>query len=213
MEEQILDNLEEESTGFFKEYETLSDLEIFKQIWFSPRKVLGFIHQQNYDRYILLLLLLYSIVTVTTYLVAGTLSNFIAPILTIPAVLACIGLYAGFFELSAILIGFTGKLLDGKGSTRSLFRILVFGSIPTLLPIGPIIIYTIPTTFYINDLVETILAIIIYIPVIWMLINYVIGISIVQQFSTKRALLNYILSALVLVIIMILLGISTSLMF
>ena len=184
---------------------TLTDKEIFTDIWLSPRKVFKFINEQQYDRYVYLLLALAGISNAFDRAVNKDLGDkmslwgIILLCIVVGGLLGWISYY-----IYAGLISWTGKWLKGEGDSSSILRIPIIVALIFLVPqIG---IYgkeifksdgditsagLIPNViFYGTMILEFVLA-------IWTIVLCVVAVAEVQKFSIAKSILNLILPVLV----------------
>jgi len=191
----------------------LSEKEIFRKIWMSPRKVFKFINDSNYNELTTVLLIFGGI--------ASTLNNAsgrnIGDHVPLWAVLiACVfgGAIFGWisFYIYAALLSWTGKWLKGVGNTTSLLRMMSCAIIPSLIII---LLFILRIILYGNEVFQSnfdiygkgTLTIMVYaftafVEVaigIWTLVILVIGISEVQKLSIWKSILNMILPVIVLI--------------
>ena len=190
---------------------TLTDKEIFTDIWLSPRKVFKFINEQQYDRYVYLLLALAGISNAFDRAVNKDLGDkmslwgIILLCIVVGGLLGWISYY-----IYAGLISWTGKWLKGEGDSSSILRILSYALIPIIVAliflVPQIGIYgkeifksdgditsagLIPNViFYGTMILEFVLA-------IWTIVLCVVAVAEVQKFSIAKSILNLILPVLV----------------
>ena len=190
---------------------TLTDKEIFTDIWLSPRKVFKFINEQQYDRYVYLLLALAGISNAFDRAVNKDLGDkmslwgIIMLCIVVGGLLGWISYY-----IYAGLISWTGKWLKGEGDSSSILRILSYALIPIIVAliflVPQIGIYgkeifksdgditsagLIPNViFYGTMILEFVLA-------IWTIVLCVVAVAEVQKFSIAKSILNLILPVLV----------------
>ena len=112
----------------------LSDKEIFTKIWMSPRQVFKFINQNGYTKFSTILLILGGI---TGALNSASTRNMgdIMPLWSVLIVCLIGGGVFGwlYFYIYAVLLSWTGKWMKGTGTTKSLFRMISYALIPSLL--------------------------------------------------------------------------------
>lgn len=127
------DNIESKFQEF-ETYDTLSDKEIFTKIWTEPRRVLKYINDTKYEKYFYILLFLAG--------VSGAFDR--AANRNLGENASLLGLIAGCIILGglldwlsyyiyAALLNWTGKWLDGKGDTDSIYRVLAYAMIPSAI--------------------------------------------------------------------------------
>lgn len=208
-----------------KDSNNLTDKEIFTKIWLSPRKVFKFINDNQYDRYVYLLLALAGISRAFDRSISRDLGDNMS-LWGIIMLCVFVGGLLGWisYYIYAGLISWTGKWLKGEGNTGSILRILSYALIPMIL----ILILLIPqigiygkelfksngditsaglipnVIFYGLMILEVFLA-------LWTIVLVVVGVSEVQKFTIGKSILNLVLPLLVIgiPILIIVLGISS----
>jgi len=188
----------------------LSDKDIFTKIWMSPREVFKYINDTRYAKFTTLLLILGGI---TSALNNATSRN-MGDLLPLWGVLmACVigGAVFGwlYFYVYAALMSWTGKWLKGVGNTRSLFRMMSYALIPSLVVLITFILRVVlfgnkefqrnVDLFDNGFLTTSVYAVTAFIEIaigVWTLVILVIGISI----------LNLILPGLLLIAVLIPIG-------
>lgn len=191
-----------------------TDKEIFTKIWTSPRLVFKYLNDNNYDKFVYVLLILAGITK--TFERASTKSmGDNLPLIAVLAICIVLGGLLGWISIYiyAALMSWTGKWLKGQGNTNSLVRMISYASIPSILGL----ILLIPQVavfgneifqsdfnmyergmlslivFYFTIAIEIILA-------IWTIAIFIIGTSEVQKLSIGKSILNIILPALVIIV-------------
>ena len=192
----------------------VKDRDIFTKIWFSPRRIFKYINDQQYDKYVTILLVLTGIHSALSnqYLLKSgdVLSTWVI-------ILMCIiggGIFGWIsYYIMAALLSLTGKFLKGKGNTKSILRITAYSMIPgilsTVFMIPQIAVYgegyfksgthRIIEDGFLNSvgllsvILQSILA-------IWTIVFMVIGLSEVQKISIAKSVLNIILPIFILII-------------
>ncbi|MGB5647964.1 Yip1 family protein [Muriicola sp.] len=186
---------------------TLTDKEIFTKIWLSPRKVFKFINDQQYDRYVYLLLALAGIANAFDRAVSRDLGDKMS-LWGIIMLCFFVGGFLGWISIYiyAGLISWTGKWLKGEGNSSSILRILSYALIPIIVAmiflVPQIGIYgkemfksdgditsagLIPNfIFYGTMILEFVLA-------IWTIVLCVVAVAEVQKFSIAKSILNLLL--------------------
>lgn len=199
----------------------LSDKEIFIRIWASPRLVFKYLNDNNYDKFVPVLLVLAGIAR-TFDQSSSNNSGDDLPLIAIIALCTILGGLLGWitFYIYAALVSWTGKWLKGKGNTKSLLRMIAHAMIPSIAALTLFIphivlfgngifqshmdIYSQGTfsavVFYITSLLQLTLA-------VWTLVIFVVGISEVQKISIGKSILNLILPGLVIVVPIMLIAI------
>ena len=195
----------------------LSDKEIFTKIWMSPRLVFKFINQNGYTKFSTILLIFGGI---TGALNSASTRNMgdIMPLWSVLIVCLIGGGVFGwlYFYIYAALLSWTGKWLKGTGNTKSLFRMISYALIPSLLVLFTFILrialignaefqrnmdvldneFLITALFSISLFVEIVTG-------IWTLAILVIVISEVQKLSIGKSIVNLILPGVLLIIVCI----------
>ena len=195
----------------------LSDKEIFTKIWMSPRQVFKFINQNGYTKFSTILLIFGGI---TGALNSASTRNMgdIMPLWSVLIVCLIGGGVFGwlYFYIYAALLSWTGKWLKGTGNTKSLFRMISYALIPSLLVLFTFILrialignaefqrnmdvldneFLITSLFSFSLFVEIVTG-------IWSLAILVIGISEVQKLSIGKSIVNLILPGVLLIIVCI----------
>lgn len=193
---------------------TFTDQEIFTQIWTQPRAVFQYIHDFRYDKFVVPLLILAGISRAFNRAVEKDLGDTLT---LMPLILTCVlsGALLGWlsYYIYASLVSWTGKWLDGQGDTSSILRIIAYAMTPMAIALVLVVvqisiygieifkaegdIFSADTTsniiFYSSAIFEIILG-------ICTLIFCVIGVSIVQQLSIGKAILNLILPILIILV-------------
>lgn len=203
MENHLLDDEEREIS--------FTDQEIFTQIWTRPREVLQYIHDLQYDKFVIPLLILAGISRAFDRAIDKDLGDDLSLIAIIFTCLITGGLFGWLsYYIYAALVSWTGKWLNANGDTSSILRVIAYAMIPVILSLVLLVvqigiygielfkadgdIYSAGITaniiFYGSAVLELIL-------VITALVFSVIGVSIVQQMHTVRAILNLLLPIIV----------------
>jgi hypothetical protein len=197
-----------------KELVTYTDTELFTKIWTSPRVILRYINENNYDKYVYVLLGLAGIVKTFDRASSKSMGDNM-PLLGVVATCIIAGGLFGWltYYLYAALISWTGKWIDGRANTRSILRMIAYAMIPSIASLlfvfaqivtfgngifqSDVDIYEsgqlFGALFYFSVLVQVALA-------IWTLVLMVIGISEVQKLSIGKSILNLLLPVLIIVI-------------
>ena len=206
---------------------SFSDQEIFTKIWLSPKLVFQYIHENEYDKFVPVLLVL-----------AGISRSFnraslkgVGDELSLGAVVAICVLFGGllgwiFYYFYAGLLSWTGKWLGGKGDVQSLLRITAYAMIPvsiSLLLLIPEIAFfgngvfqsdiEVYTDGPVSEMVFYGIVVFELILTLTALIFMVIGISVAQEISIGKSVLNLILPILVILVPVVLIALLSSLVF
>ncbi|AZA51971.1 Yip1 family protein [Chryseobacterium sp. G0201] len=198
----------------FEKYEALSDKDIFTKIWLEPRRIFKYINDKEYEKYFYILVFFAGMVRAFD---RASLKNMgdKTSLFVIIASCVLIGGFLGWlsYYIYAALLSWTGKWLGGIGNTSSLYRIIVYAMIPSILSlillIPEIAIYGNDVFKDNSDLVNSgIVGNIIF----WLSIFFefslsivtfvfmMIGVSEVQKFSLGKAFLNLLLPLLVFIV-------------
>jgi hypothetical protein len=192
----------------------LSEKEIFRKIWMTPRTVFKFINETNYNKLTTGLLISAGISSALNVASNRDLGDYI-PLWGV--LIACMlgGAVLGWisFYIYAALLSWTGKWLKGVGNTTSLLRMLSIAYIPSLVII---FIFSMRMALYGNEVFQSnidiygkgVITIVVYafsafVQVaigIWTLAILIIGISEVQKLSIWKSILNLILPVIVLMV-------------
>jgi hypothetical protein len=190
-----------------------TDEEIFTKIWVTPRPVFQFIHENQYEKFKIPLLLLAGIGSSFN----RAASNNSGDDMSLPVLILVCVFFGGLlgwisYYLYSALISWTGKWLDGDAGTDSVFRVFAYSMIPSVaalvLLIPQLLIYG--NALFRSDgdivggsLIENIIfygSLLIEFGLgIWTIVLTVIGVSVVQRFGIGKAILNLILPILVIV--------------
>ena len=204
------DNIESKFQEF-ETYDTLSDKEIFTKIWTEPRRVLKQINETKYEKYFYILLFLAGVSGAFDRAVNKNMGENVS-LLGIVAGCVILGGLLGWlsYYIYAALLSWTGKWLDGKGDTDSIYRILAYAMIPSAISliflVPQIAVYGIDLFVKDGDLVNAgIVGNIVFwgsilleiILGIFTIIFSVIGLSEVQKISVWKAILNLVLPLLI----------------
>ena len=191
----------------------LSEKEIFRKIWMSPRSVFKFINDNKYNELTTVLLIFAGITSSLNNASGRNLGDYV-PLWAV--LIACVvgGAIFGWisFYIYAALLSWTGKWLKGTGNTTSLLRMMSVAFIPSLVII---FIFILRIALYGNEVFQSnidlfgkgaltigIYAFTAFVEValgIWTLAILVIGISEVQKLSVWKSILNMILPVIVLI--------------
>ena len=189
----------------------LSDKEIFSKIWTKPREVFQFINDNQYDKFVKLLLVLAGISRAFDRASMKDMGDSMSiwGILSLSIILGGLLGWISYY-IYAALLSWTGEWLGGKGDTTSILRILAYAMTPAaislLLLIPQIGIYgneifkadgditsagLIPNILVYGSMVLGIIL------GIWMIVLCVVGVSEVQKLSIGKSILNLFLPLLV----------------
>lgn len=194
--------------------QNITEDDIFKKIWTSPRAVFSYLEDNKYNKYVPVLLMLIGIIRAIDKAVEKDLGDKL-PLVAVLAVCVFAGGILGWVTvyLYGALVAWTGKLLKGVADARSVVRVLAYGMVPavcTLFVIVPQIAifgndmfkdngsefvdgFFANLLFYGGAAIEVVLG-------VWSTIIIVIGISEVQKLTISKAILNVLLAALAIII-------------
>ena len=192
----------------FENYDTLTDTEIFTKMWTEPRRVLKYINETKYEKYFYIILFLAG---VSGAFDRAAIKNMGENVSLLGIIAGCV-LLGGFlgwlsYYIYAALLSWTGKWLDGKGNTDSIYRILAYAMFPSVVSllflVPQIAVYGIDLFRQDGDLVNAgVFGNIIFwgslsleiILGIFTLVFSVIGISEVQKICIGKSILNLLLT-------------------
>ncbi|MFY1047007.1 Yip1 family protein [Chryseobacterium sp. GP-SGM7] len=210
METKITENRFEE----FEKYNILSDKDVFTKIWTDPRKVFRFINETRYEKYFYLLMFLAG---VSSAFERASSKNMGDNSSLFSIVFGCVILGGALgwisYYIYAALMSWSGKWLNGVGNTSSIFRMMAYAMIPSILGLFflflQIAVYGVDyftdfagyletnlvtnIVFWISFVIQMLLS-------LTTLVFMVIGLSEVQKFSIGKAILNLILPVLFIVV-------------
>ncbi|MCX8524087.1 YIP1 family protein [Chryseobacterium formosus] len=210
METKITENRFEE----FEKYNVLSDKDVFTKIWTEPRRVFRFINDTRYEKYFYLLLFLAGVVRAFERASSKNMGDH-SSLFSIVFGCVIIGGALGWisYYIYAALISWSGKWLNGVGNTSSIFRMMAYAMIPSILGLSflflQIAVYGVDyftdfagylETNIVANIVFWISFIISILLSLTTLVFMVIGLSEVQKFSIGKAVLNLILPVLIIVV-------------
>lgn len=195
----------------FEEYLDNREIErtLFVKIWSAPRIIFRFIHENKYEKYMWLLLILAGIsngfdrASRENMGDTGSLAKIVVISILVGGLLGWISYY-----IYSALVSWIGQLFKGKADVKAIVRVMAYGSVPSiaaLVMLVPQMIVYGKEMFTSNPVYDGgILANIIFYGAlfielslnIWSIVLYVIGVSEVQQFPIWKAALNLLLPAL-----------------
>ncbi|KIC62111.1 Yip1 family protein [Chryseobacterium taiwanense] len=196
----------EDQFAEFEKYDVLSDQDIFTKIWAEPRRIFTFIDQAKYEKYLYVLMFLAGVSSAFDRATSKNMGENNSLFMVIFLCVVMGGLLGWIsYYIYAALLSWTGKWLDGSGDTSSIFRMIAYATIPSVVSL----IFLIPqVAVYGGDLFkdvdytsEGILVNVVF----WVsafcevglsivtLIYTVIGLSVVQKFSIGKAIANLLL--------------------
>ena len=196
----------------------LTDKDIFRRIWTTPRLVFRFLNEYEYDNHVRILLVLSGVANA----LGSASSRNLGSKMSLTGVLVSCVLGGVIFNwityyIYAALISWTGGRLKARGGIDAIVRVLAYSSIPTavslLFVIPQIAIYgnevfkshgnmtsagLMPNIFvWASVFIEGILG-------LWSIVLCVIGISEVQGLSIGKAILNMLIPIAILVVAILL---------
>ena len=193
--------------NIMENFEQLSGKEIFTKIWTSPRKIFTRINDEDYSKYVVVLLALSGISRAFGQAANQNWGDRMS-IWVILGVCIIAGGLIGWvsYYIYAALISWTGKWLKGEGNTDSILNIMAYAMLPSIVAL----IFLVPQIgVYGNEMFKAdgdivnaglISNIFVYLSLflelafaIWAIILIVIGVSVVQKFSIGKAILNMLI--------------------
>ena len=199
---------------------TLSDKQVFSEIWTSPRKVFKFINDSHYDKYANLLLFFAGVSRAFDRASMKDMGDSMS-LTTIIGVSIVAGGLLGWisFYFYAALVSWTGEWLKGRGDTRSILRAMAYAMLPAIVAlvflIPQISIYGIEVfksdgdiisagwfaniVFYGSMVCKLVLG-------VWAIVLTVVGVSEVQKLSVGRTILNLLFPVLLFIPVVILIA-------
>lgn len=222
METKITENRFEE----FEKYNVLSDKDIFTKIWIEPRRVFKFINDTRYEKYLYLLMFLAGVASAFQRSSSKNMGDHSSLFLIVFGCVILGGTLGWIsYYIYAALLSWSGKWLNGVGNTSSIFRMMAYAVIPSILGLFFLFLQSavygvdyftdfagyleknmlINVVFWISFAIENLLSLATF-------VFMVIGLSEVQKFSIGKAILNLILPILF-IIVPILLIVSISMVF
>ncbi len=187
---------------------SLTDKEIFLRIWTSPRLVFKYINDNDYGKYVTILLMLAGINSAFDKAINNNMGDSI-PLWGVFALCIVGGGLLGWisFYIYAALVSWTGDLLHGEGDTDSILRIMSYAALPQILTLVPLFICALASgneVFQSDKSIDSMGAILLYGLAafnvclgIWGFILTIIGVSEVQKLSVWKSLLNLLLPVLI----------------
>jgi len=205
-------NIEEETIS--SEEIKLSDNEIFTKIWFKPRMVFKYINDNQYDKYVYVLLILAGIMKSFDRAADKNMGDNLSLIFVISICILLGGLLGWIsYYIYTALISWTGKWLDGKGDTKSLLRMTSYAMIPAILALVFIILqvglfgielfqsgFDVSSYGLVSIVIYFITLIFEIILGLWSLVIFVIGLSEIQKLSIGKSILNMLLPVFIIII-------------
>ncbi len=200
-----------------KEHEiAYSDREVFTLIWSKPRSVLTYIRNVDYAKHFTLLVLLVGI-----HRALAQESNYFssAPPVVRVVLLIVFGALLGWitYYIFAAVWSWVGSWFNGKGNHRSMYTCVIYAMLPaalSLIVIVPVKLIAAIDGFNAFSMplitaIELFVTLVILVATVWSIVNVIIAISVVHQFSIQKAILTFIIPAA----IFVLLGVTIGLLF
>ena len=207
----------------FEKYDVLTDKDIFTKIWTEPRRIFKFINDTQYEKYLYILMIFAGMVRAFDRASSKDMGDHSS---TFSIVFGCVilGGMLGWisYYIYAALLSWTGKWLNGAGNTSSIYRMMAYAMIPSIIGLVfvflQIAVYGLgyfknnsyylesgiagSIVFWISFAMEILLS-------LTSLVFTVIGLSEVQKFSIGKAIVNLILPiAFIVVPIVLIVAIS-----
>ena len=204
---------EESHFDEFEKYDVITDQDIFTKIWTQPKRIFKYINEKQYEKYLYTLLFLEGIAKSFDRAVSKNMGEN-SSLFFILFVSIILGGFLGWisYYIYAALLSWTGKWLDGKGNTSSIFRMMAYAMMPSILSLVfliPQIIIHQENAFTSaeydsgNDFVDIFSSVFSLIGGVLSLFSFVlivIGLSQVQKFSIGKAIINLLLPIAVIVV-------------
>ena len=205
-------NIEEETIA--SEEIKLSDNEIFTKIWFKPRMVFKYINDNQYDKYVYVLLILAGIMKSFDRAADKNMGDNLSLIFVISICILLGGLLGWIsYYIYTALLSWTGKWLDGKGDTKSLLRMTSYAMIPAIFALVFIVLqvglfgielfqsgFDVSSYGFVSIVIYFITLIFEIILGLWSLVIFVIGLSEIQKLSIGKSILNMLLPVFIIII-------------
>ncbi len=197
----------------------MNDREIFTRIWTEPGRVFAFINANHYDKYLYVLLFFAGIARGFSRASMNNMGDEWSIGIILAIVILTGGLFGWIsFYIYAALLSWTGKWLKGEGDTNSILRMLAYAMIPSIVAM----LFLIPQIgYYGNEIFKSdpdltgaglLPNILVYTAFflelvlgIWTILLGVIGISVVQNLSIAKSVLNLLLPVLLFAVPIVLL--------
>ena len=192
----------------------LSDQDIFSKIWLSPKMIFQYLDRIKYDKYLYPLMILIGISSSFDNSISRGLGDS-WPLWGILALSILGGGILGWisYYILAALLSWTGKWLDGKGDTDSIYRMMSYAFLPSIfslvLLIAQILLFgsgIFESNFDASDygliffLFYFLFSSLEFILGIWTLVLFIIGLSVIQELSIWKSILNLLLPILIIFI-------------
>ena len=197
----------------FEKYDVITDQDIFTKIWTQPKRIFKYINDKHYEKYLYILLFLEGVAKSFDRAISKNMgeNNSLFFILLISIIF---GGFLGWisYYIFAALLSWTGKWLDGKGGTFSIFRMMAYAMMPSVLSLAfliPQIIVHGKNAFtsaeydsgnFFVDIFSSVFSLIGVVLSLFSLVLLVIGLSQVQKFSIGKAILNLLLPIAVILV-------------
>ncbi len=188
----------------------LTDHEVFAKIWFYPKSVFRFINYYEYDKYMVLLLVLVGISNAFDQAFARTMADKL-PMVAVIALCIIFGALLGWIGsfIYASLLSWTGRWLKGKATTDDMVKVIAYANIPVvcslaILPVKIIIngdgMFRQGGEFATDSLTALLNSGLMVVDAgltLWTLVLTIVGIAVTQQFNFWKAILNVLLPILI----------------
>lgn len=160
-------------------------LSYFKGVWFNPRTTIRSIVDTD-SQYMMFAIILFISAT-STFTLPSSTSVWLLPVAFVVMVI----FFVAFLYLSAFLMSWTGKWLNGQSTQEELRTAYLWASIPTGTGYALAIVITLLTTGNLLGVEDQIASsLIILITSAWTLVIYVLMVAELQKFSLWKAILN-----------------------
>lgn len=210
----------------FEKYDAISDQDIFTKIWTEPRRVFKFINDTQYEKYLYILMIFAGIVRAFDRASSKDMGDH-SSLFSIVFGSVILGGMLGWisYYIYAALLSWTGKWLNGTGNTSSIYRMMAYAMIPSIMALVFVFLqiavygqdyFKSNTDFLESNIIGSIVFWISFSMEILLslasLVLMVIGLSEVQKFSIGKAIVNLILP-IAFIVVPIVLIVSISMLF
>lgn len=214
-----MENKTENHFEEFEKYDVVTEQDIFSKIWTQPRRIFKFINDNRYEKHLYVLMFLAGIVRAFDR--AATKNTGDHSSLTF-IIISCViggGLLGWIsYYIYAALVSWTGRWMNGVGNTSSIFRMMAYAMIPSILSL----VLLIPQFLilgnglfsdfeYVSDNMFLNVSIIFLgiLEIGLSVLSFVftiIGLAEVQKFSIGKAILNFLMPIMIILVPILLLA-------
>ncbi len=200
--------MDDENNDYDFESAELTDSEIIGSIWLEPKFIFEYLIQKNYRKWVLLLIVLGGI---SGRLAEISNDNYADHFPFGPVVFSIIGGaifgWIGYYIFS-FLVSWTGKWIDGTANSDTLLLVIAYAQIPIILAIA---IYALELILFNTSqfTYEQMMALdmdqkLLFFPLfavelvlsVWSIVLLVVGVSVAQNFSIGKSILNLLMPVL-----------------